>query len=302
MNEVVIKVENLQKKYKDKIVVEDVNFEVYPSEIMGLLGPNGAGKTTTLKMITGLTKCDRGNVYIKGYSIENNTKEAMKHLGATLDIPSFYKELTGYENLLYSASLYKDIPETHIKELIYLVGLEGKEKQYVKNYSTGMRQRLGLARALLANPDLVILDEPANGLDPQGMIQLYELIRRLAIKKKVAFIVSSHLLHDMEGLCTDVLILNEGKSIVQGKTKELLSGPKDIIRISSKDTPKLIKVLHQIKGIEVLRNIGYDVEIWVKGTTINEILTHIVNGEVELMDFHVKQVELQDLFLRLIGA
>lgn len=299
--ESVINVRELHKEYKQKIAVENVNFEVKPGEIMGLLGPNGAGKTTTLRMITNLTPCDKGEVIIKGKSIKKSPREAILHVGATLEIPSFYNELSGLDNLAYSARMYSNIPANRIDELLDLVDLKGKETQLVKHYSTGMRQRLGLARTLIAEPDLVILDEPANGLDPQGMIDLYDLIKQLALGKNIAFIVSSHLLHDMEELCTDVLILNNGKSIVQGKTKELLRGKTDTICISSSNIGKLKDVLSAISDLEILRVSGMTVEVRLIHITINNLLKNLINNNIEILDFHVKQTQLEDLFLRMVG-
>ena len=202
------------------VVVDSVSFELEKGTIMGLLGPNGAGKTTTLKMITNLSSKDMGSIIINGVSLEKEPKQALSRVGAALDTPSFYNELTAKENLFYIQQMHKNFDKNQINELIDFVGLTGQEEKKVKNYSLGMKQRLGLARAMIGNPELIILDEPANGLDPQGMIQLYNLIRTLSKERKITFIVSSHLLHDMEELCTDVLILNNGKSVLQGKTIE----------------------------------------------------------------------------------
>ncbi|MCL2051530.1 MAG: ABC transporter ATP-binding protein [Lachnospiraceae bacterium] len=298
--EKIISVKGLHKKYKNKVAVESVSFDVRAGEIMGLLGPNGAGKTTTLRMITNLAPCDKGEVIIKGKSIKKYPREAILHVGATLEIPSFFNELSGKDNLNYSAQMYNNIPSGRIEKLFELVGLKGKEKQLVKHYSTGMRQRLGLARTLIAEPELIILDEPANGLDPQGMIELYDLIKHLAVKKKIAFIVSSHLL-DMEELCTDVLILNEGKSIVQGKTKELLRGKKDTICITSSNIEKLKDIFSAMDGLEVLRVSGLTYEIQLINITINNLLEKLIKNNIEILDFHVKQIQLEDLFLKMVG-
>jgi len=299
--ETIISVRGLHKKYKKKVVVENINLEVKAGEILGLLGPNGAGKTTTLRMITNLTPCDKGEVIIKGKSIRKYPREVILHVGATLEIPCFYNELSGRDNLLYSASMYSNILRNRIHELFNLVGLSGKEGQLVKFYSTGMRQRLGLARALIAEPELLILDEPANGLDPQGMMELYDLIKQLAFERKIAFIVSSHLLHDMEELCTDVLILNEGKSIVQGKTRELLRGKSETFCVTSSNIEKMKNVFSTTNGIEILRVSGKTVEIRRGYISINDLLKNLIDNDIEILDFHVKQIQLEDLFLEMVG-
>lgn len=207
--EKIITVENLRKVYKKEIAVENVCFELMPGNIMGLLGTNGAGKTTTLKMITNLCSKDKGKIVIDDISLDSNPKLALSKVGAALDTPSFYQELTARENVECFAHLYKNIPNGQVMELLDYVGLSSQAEKKVKKFSLGMKQRLALARAMLGQPKLIILDEPANGLDPQGQINLYRLICDMAKERNTTFIVSSHQLHDMEKFCTDILILLE---------------------------------------------------------------------------------------------
>jgi len=221
--EKIISVQNLRKSYKKETAVENVCFELMPGNIMGLLGTNGAGKTTTLKMITNLCSKDKGEIVIDNVSLDSNPALALSKVGAALDTPSFYQELTARENIECFAQLYKNIPNGQVMELLDYVGLKNQADKKVKKFSLGMKQRLALARAMLGQPKLIILDEPANGLDPRGQIDLYRLICDMAKERKTTFIVSSHQLYDMEKFCTDILILDKGKSILQGKTKEILS-------------------------------------------------------------------------------
>lgn len=213
--EKIISVKNLRKAYKKsnrydyETAVENVCFELTPGSIMGLLGTNGAGKTTTLKMITNLCSKDNGKIVINNVSLDENPGLALSKVGAALDTPSFYQELTARENIECFAYLYENIPDGQVMELLDYVGLSSQAEKKVKKFSLGMKQRLALARAMLGQPKLIILDEPANGLDPQGQINLYRLICDMAKERNTTFIVSSHQLHDMEKFCTDILILLE---------------------------------------------------------------------------------------------
>lgn len=188
--EKIISVHNLRKTYKKsgrsdyETAVENVCFELMPGDIMGLLGTNGAGKTTTLKMITNLCSKDKGEIVIDQVSLDADPGLALSKVGAALDSPSFYQELTARENIECFARLYKDIPDGQVTELLDYVGLGAQSEKKVKKFSLGMKQRLALARAMLGQPKLIILDEPANGLDPQGQINLYRLICDLAKEKK----------------------------------------------------------------------------------------------------------------------
>ncbi len=210
--EKIISVKNLRKAYKksnrfdSETAVQNVCFELAPGNIMGLLGTNGAGKTTTLKMITNLCSKDNGKIVIDNVSLDENPGLALSKVGAALDTPSFYQELTARENIECFAHLYDNIPNGQVLELLDYVGLGSQAEKKVKKFSLGMKQRLALARAMLGQPKLIILDEPANGLDPQGQINLYRLICEMAEERNTTFIVSSHQLHDMEKFCTDILI------------------------------------------------------------------------------------------------
>ncbi len=300
--EKIIEVKNLRKKYKNDVVVDSVSFELEKGTIMGLLGPNGAGKTTTLKMITNLSSKDMGSIIINGVSLEKEPKQALSRVGAALDTPSFYNELTAKENLFYIQQMHKNFDKNQINELIDFVGLTGQEEKKVKNYSLGMKQRLGLARAMIGNPELIILDEPANGLDPQGMIQLYNLIRTLSKERKITFIVSSHLLHDMEELCTDVLILNNGKSVLQGKTIELKSKSTDLVEIEVEETTKFEALLAALQGVTMESKYRKRYNINIHSFSIDQLLRRIISQDIHINYVAVKEYSLLDLFLKITGG
>jgi len=207
----VLSIKNLTKKYKNRIAVDDVTFDIYEGEIFGLLGPNGAGKTTIIKMITGLSSASKGEVLICGKSITKNFEKAIVNVGAIIESPTLYPYMTGKQNLKYYASLYKGIPKTRIDEVVEVVGLKDRINDKVKTYSLGMKQRLGIAQAILHNPKILILDEPTNGLDPNGILEMRNFIKKIAKEQKISVLVSSHILSEMEAMCNTVAIIDKGK-------------------------------------------------------------------------------------------
>lgn len=175
----VLKCNNLKKKVKDKTLVQNVSFSINEGDIVGLIGPNGAGKTTIIKLILGLVKITEGNVLINGFDIEKEFVKAIEKVGSVVENPDLYAYLSGYDNLKMIANNYKNIPKSRIEEVIRIVGLENRIKDKVSTYSLGMRQRLGIAEAIINNPKLLILDEPTNGLDIEGIIEIRNLIKKL---------------------------------------------------------------------------------------------------------------------------
>ena len=202
----------LEKKVKDKILVQDISFSVNKGEVVGLVGPNGAGKTTIIKLILGLVKITKGNVYINGLDIEKNFVKAIEKVGAIVENPDLYMYLSGYDNLKITANNYKNISKERINEVIKIVGLENRIKDKVSTYSLGMRQRLGIAEAIINNPQLLILDEPTNGLDVEGIIEIRNLIKELS-KKGIAILVSSHNLSEIGNICNRIIAVKNGKIV-----------------------------------------------------------------------------------------
>ena len=300
--EKIITVQNLRKAYKKEIAVENVSFELMPGNIMGLLGPNGAGKTTTLKMITNLCSKDKGKILIDDVSLDVDPELALSKVGAALDTPSFYQELTARENIECFASLYKNIPDGQVMELLDYVGLSMQAEKKVKKFSLGMKQRLALARAMLGQPKLIILDEPANGLDPQGQIDLYRLICDMARDKKITFIVSSHQLHDMEEFCTDILILNKGKSILQGKTEEILSETTNIVDCILEETGAFLNVLSQFHGISLTSHKENRFTVKLENVCLDEFIKQLIANNLHIHYISARRNSLQDLFLKLTGG
>lgn len=209
----VVQFQHATKKIGRKTIVDDLSFDIPPGEIFGFLGPNGAGKTTTIRMMVGLIKISRGDIFIKGHSITRDFNKAIRHVGAIVENPDLYKYLTGYQNLKHYARMIPGVAQARIEEMAEIVGLKGRIHDKVKTYSLGMRQRLGIAQALLHRPSLLILDEPTNGLDPAGIHELRNDLIRLAREEGVAVFVSSHLLSEMELMCDRVGVMQNGKLV-----------------------------------------------------------------------------------------
>lgn len=223
--------ESLTKRFRRIVAVEDLNLEVHHGDIFGFLGPNGAGKTTTIRMVLNLIRPTSGRVFLFGAELPKGFLSAMKRMGAMVESPAFYPYLSGWDNLNILAHLGGNANKERIAEVSRLVRLEDRIHDKVKTYSQGMRQRLGIAQALLHHPSLVILDEPTNSLDPAGTFEVRSLIKELRNSNGVTFILSSHLLHEMELICNRIAIINQGHMVVQGKLDELLKPETSRLRL-----------------------------------------------------------------------
>ncbi|HOQ37646.1 MAG TPA: ABC transporter ATP-binding protein [Acetivibrio sp.] len=211
--ETVLKVVGVTKKYNNGRGIFDINLDVRRGDIFGFLGPNGAGKTTAMKIMTGLMSADSGDVEIFGHSITKEFEKAMRKVGCIIETAESYTYLSAYENLKLFSRFYDDVDNNRIDEVLELTGILKYKKEKVKNFSLGMKQRLGIAAAILSRPELVILDEPLNGLDVQGMIEIRKLIKLLAETEKTTFFISSHLIHDVELTCDRIGILYNGRLV-----------------------------------------------------------------------------------------
>ncbi|MBQ7977657.1 MAG: ABC transporter ATP-binding protein [Clostridia bacterium] len=217
MNKKVLNIVGLNKSYGDRKVLRNLSFEVYAGEIFGFIGPNGAGKSTLIRIISGLTSPTSGEVFVCGQSVQKNFEKAVSNIGVVMENCQLYTYMTGRQNLQYYASLIKGITKDDIQRVIKIVGMENRIDDKVKNYSYGMRQRIGLAQALLNKPQLLILDEPTNGLDVNGVIELRQTLKVLAAKENMGIFLSSHVLSELEQLCDTVAIFDRG-SILEMRT------------------------------------------------------------------------------------
>jgi ABC-2 type transport system ATP-binding protein len=249
MGNVVIRTFDLTKRFKNLTAVDEINFTVHKGEVFGFLGPNGAGKTTTIAMLLGLVRPTTGSAELLGYDIRRDLSQALPRVGAIVETPAFYPYMSGIDNLRIFARIDGGETELRIPKILERVGLKSRGKDKVGTYSLGMRQRLGLGAALLGDPELLILDEPTNGLDPAGMQEMRHLIRTLADESGKTIFLSSHLLHEVEQVCDRVLILNKGKVIAQGEVSELLCQTHKIeMRIDS--APEAAKILLALDWVE----------------------------------------------------
>src|SRR6266851_35093 len=219
--EVVLRTRNLSKHYGNRLAVNNLNLEVRRGEIFGFLGPNGAGKTTTIRMALGLIAPTSGSIEVLGLEVRSHRSQVLPRVGALVESPALYGYLSGRDNLRAVGDLLGGASEKRIDEVLEIVALKGRDRDKVRTYSMGMKQRLGLALALLNDPDILILDEPANGLDPAGIVEMRDLLRELAAQGKTVFI-SSHVLSEVQQICTRVAIINHGKLIRVAPVHDLL--------------------------------------------------------------------------------
>lgn len=267
----VLELRNVSKIMGKRKIVENISFEINSGEIFGFLGPNGAGKTTTIKMITGLLKIDEGEIFINGKNVKTNFEEALSSVGGIIENPEMYGYLSGRDNLEIYGRMHSKVSKERIDEVINLVKLENRIDDKVKKYSLGMRQRLGLAQALLHNPKLLILDEPTNGLDPVGIKELRDTLRELAEKEGLAVLVSSHLLSEMELMCDRFGIIDSGK-IIDMKTmmdiKNQENSSRNVYEIEVDNGGKAFAALENISKTE-----GFKVEATVDRNIVRVNLT-----------------------------
>lgn len=221
--EKVIEIKGLSKVYKNGRGITDINLDIHKGDIFGFLGPNGAGKTTAMKIMTGLVKPDSGDVKILGHSISDEFEQAIEKVGCIIETAESYPYLTAFENLKQFSRYYKNIDDKRIEEVLELTGLLKYKNEKPRKFSLGMKQRLGISAAILSRPEVVILDEPLNGLDVEGMIDMRNIIKDLAEREKTTFFISSHLIHDVELTCTSVGLLYNGKMLNVDTTKNILN-------------------------------------------------------------------------------
>lgn len=219
----VIEIKNLNKMFKNGRGIKDINLDINRGEIFGFLGPNGAGKTTTMKIMTGLSKPDSGDVKLNGYSVLEQFEKAIENVTCIIETAESYSYLTAYENLKQFSRYYDNIDDKRIEEVLELVGMLKYKNERTKKFSLGMKQRVGIAAAILSRPQIVILDEPLNGLDVEGMIDVRNIIKALAEKEKTTFFISSHLIHDVELTCNRIGVLYDGRMLNVDTTENILN-------------------------------------------------------------------------------
>jgi ABC-2 type transport system ATP-binding protein len=299
MENITLSVNNLKKTIGKKEIIKGISFELKEGEVFGFLGPNGAGKTTTIRMLVGLIKPTSGTIKICGYNIQTHFFEALKNLGCIVENPELYPYLSGWNNLLHFARMLEGTGEERIREVTELVGLKGRIHDKVKTYSLGMRQRLGIAQALLGRPRVLILDEPTNGLDPAGIREMRQFIRFLAEKEGLSVLVSSHLLSEIQLLCDRVAIVTSGTVIKTDTVRNLLSNRERVewhvspLNKGREILTALTKVEEKDDGILLTEFDEANIAEWNK---------QLVHSGVQVTEMNRKLPVLEELFLELTGG
>lgn len=293
----IVQLQNISKTIGGKQLIQQLNIDLYPGQITGFLGPNGAGKTTTIRMMTGLMHPTEGNVIIDGLSLKENYEEAISKVGVIVENPEMYKFMSGYKNLLHFARMHKNVTKERIEEVVKQVGLEKRIHEKVSTYSLGMRQRLGLAQALLHRPKFLILDEPTNGLDPAGIREFRMYLRKIAAEDGVSVFVSSHLLSEIELMCDRVAVIQNGKLI---DIRDINVVTSSFYYIEATPNNQAAELLQKFDYNFVTENNGYVVEI--KKEDIPKLISQFVNEGIQLFAVQPHQKTLEDQFLEMTGG
>lgn len=289
----ILECQNLCKSFGKKQILKDVSFEIDEGDILAFIGPNGSGKTTTIKLILGLQNIDSGSVKINGYDVEKDFVKSIEKVGAIVENPDTYMYLSGWQNLKLVANLYKGVTDDDLKAIVQTVGLENRIHDKVSKYSLGMRQRLGIARALINKPNLLVLDEPTNGLDPEGIKDLRILLKGLA-KEGMGILISSHNLAELESFCNKVLIIDNGVILEKSEVK----------KFKDNDNKYLFKV-------DNTKNIKLDGMYEVTKTTfcingekesIASIIKTLVNEDIKIYEVTLTELTLEEAFLKKTGG
>ncbi len=296
--EKILEVKNLNKYFGSKQVLKDVSFELKEGEILGFIGPNGAGKTTTIKLILGLQAIGSGEVLINGFDIEKDFEKAIGKVGAIVESPDLYMYLSGRKNLELIANMYKGVTKERIEEVIKISGLDNRIDDKVSKYSLGMRQRLGIAASIINKPNILILDEPTNGLDPEGIKELRDLLKKLAKEEKMGILISSHNLAELESFCTDVCLIKNGEVLVENSVKNFKKTDKSYYTIELDKTTGLDKILN--KDDEILSE--NEIRVLREKEELASLIKKLVEKDYKIYEVKLIEMTLEEAFLKQAGG
>lgn len=285
--------QDLCKSFGKKQILKNVSFELDESDILAFIGPNGSGKTTTIKLILGLQGIDKGSVNINGYDIKKDFVKAIEKVGAIVENPDTYMYLSGWDNLKLTANMYKNISDEAIKDIVKLVDLETRIHDKVSKYSLGMRQRLGIARALINKPNILILDEPTNGLDPEGIKDLRNLLKKLA-KEGMGILISSHNLAELESFCNKVLIIDNGTIIETSEVKEFKNNDNKYVFTVSSTENLDIEGIYEVSKTKFSFNGDKE--------SIAKIVKKLVKENIDVYEVKMQELTLEEAFLKKTGG
>jgi ABC-2 type transport system ATP-binding protein len=296
--EIVLRTKDLSKTFGKRWAVRDLNINVYRGDVFSFLGPNGAGKSTTIRMILTLLMPSSGSIEIFGEDLQKNRSAVLSRVCGIVEKPDFYLYLSAYKNLEILGSMTRSIRSDEIMGVLDLVGLTSRALEKVKTFSHGMKQRLGIAQALLTKPELIILDEPTAGLDPQGMKEVRDLVRKLSAESEMTIFLSTHLLSEVEQVATRMAVINRGELIAQGSVSELLDQePTDYsIHVSPDDSA--LELIRKLPWVEVLSSERSKVEVRLEGGRASELNRFLMTNGIEVTSFYPHRT-LEDFFLKI---
>lgn len=294
LSQPIVEIKNLNKTIKGKHIIKDLNLDFYPGQITGFLGPNGAGKTTTIRMMTGLMYPSKGEVIIDGKELSTNYEEAISNIGVIVENPEMYKYMSGYKNLQHFARMHKGVTKQRIDEVVAQVGLQNRIHEKVKTYSLGMRQRLGLAQAMLHRPKFLILDEPTNGLDPAGIREFRMYLRKIAVEDNVAIVVSSHLLSEIELMVDRIAIIQNGE-LIDIRELQHVEASQYYIEVGQPD-----QLLAMFEEPLTKENGGYVVNLTKE--EVPALIRKLVESGIDLYTIQPIQKRLEDQFIEMTGG
>ncbi|MEJ5263282.1 MAG: ABC transporter ATP-binding protein [Ignavibacterium sp.] len=299
-NELVIEIKNLSKNFKELKAVDNLNIKVFKGDVFGFLGPNGAGKSTTIRMLLTLIKPSSGSIKIFGKNLFKERLSILRNVGAIVEKPDFYGYLSAYKNLeILSRISGHDITKKRIMEVLELVGLAGRYKSKVKTFSHGMKQRLGLAQALLHDPDLIILDEPTTGLDPMGMKEIRDLIIHLSRNLKKTVFLSSHILYEVEQVANRMIIINKGTARVEGEVKELLNASHLTVTFEVTNVEKAKSVLSNTSWAKVMKDTANSkLEFTIDSNDVASLNRYLVENGIDVCSI-IPTRSLEEYFLKI---
>jgi ABC-2 type transport system ATP-binding protein len=300
MSELILQAEELTKRYGRRVVVDRLSLTVERGDIFGLLGQNGAGKSTLIRMALGLVRPTRGHILLFGHDMGKHSLRALGRVGAIVESPAFYENFSGWDNLGIFAALSGGANRKRIEETLVLVDLLDRAHDPVRTYSHGMRQRLGIAQALLPNPQFIILDEPTDGLDPQGIREVRLLLPRLRAELGLTILLSSHLLHEVERVCNTVAIIDKGRVLYQGAIGTLIAKEK-LIKITVKPLEDAYQLLSREPMLSVSRNGSTSLYLKIPNECIPRVNALLVAHDIRVMELSPHQATLEEVFLSLTG-
>ncbi len=295
----VLRTEGLWKRYGRITAVADMNLQVFDGEVFSFLGPNGSGKSTTVGMVLGLIRPTRGRAIVFGTDMQTHPWPTLKRVGAVIETPAFYPYLSGRDNLRSIAIALGDVPATRIDQVLETVGLRDRGRDAYKTYSLGMKQRLGIASTLLRNPDLVILDEPTNGLDPAGTREVRELIPSLAREGRAVFLCS-HLLNEVQAVSDRVAIVKKGRLVAQGTVDELL-GRGQFLRLCADDNDALLRALGGVPWVSRAETVDGFIRVAAPVAKAAELNRTLADKGIFVSELSQWETELESVFLELTG-